>query len=178
MRHLFLAVIVAALPACGVPLQSSPEALGPGIGPEAPLEVPTADGTADGAVYMVDGEMLVAVARGTTTEPADTLQQLLAGPTAQEEAAGLRTAIPASSVVRQVSVAEGVATVDVSPEFAGVGGQEEIMAIAQLVLTLTARGVERVTIHLEGLPVALPLPNGVLVTDPVGFDDYQVLIDR
>ncbi len=115
---------------------------------------------------------------GTTTEPADTRQQLLAGPTAQEEAAGLRTAIPASSVVRQVSVAEGVATVDVSPEFAGVGGQEEIMAIAQLVLTLTARGVERVTIHLEGLPVALPLPNGVLVTDPVGFDDYQVLIDR
>ena len=65
-----------------------------------------------------------------------------------------------------------------------IGGREEILASAQLVLTLTATGVDRVAIHLEGLPVALPLPDGVLwtdqviLTDPVTFTDYQVLVDR
>lgn len=45
-------------------------------------------------------------------------------------------------------------------------------------VTLTATGVDRVAIHLEGLSVALPLPDGVLLTDPVTFTDYQVLVDR
>ena len=42
----------------------------------------------------------------------------------------------------------------------------------------TATGVDRVTTSLKGLPVALPLSDGVLLPDPVTFTDYQVLVDH
>jgi spore germination protein GerM len=178
MSRVLLAVAAVILAGCGVPLQSEPEVIDPGIGPELPVEVPATNGRADGAIYLVRGDSLVAVARDATTQPSDTLEQLLAGPAAAEAQAGLRTAIPISSVIREVTLADGLATVDVSSSFGRVGGQEEILAIAQLVLTLTTTGVDRVTVLLDGLPVALPLPNGVLVTDPVTFADYQVLVDQ
>jgi spore germination protein GerM len=178
MSRLFLVVAAVTLAGCGIPLQSEPEAIEAGIGPETPVERPASNGQADGVIYLVQGERLVAVTRDATTRPSDTLQQLLTGPTPAEARTGLRTAIPVGSVIREVTLADGLATVDVSAGFAGVGGREEILAIAQLVLTLTVTDVDRVTIDLEGLPVALPLPDGVLVTDPVTFADYQVLVDR
>ena len=52
------------------------------------------------------------------------------------------------------------------------------LAIAQLVLTLTVAGVDRVAIRIEELLVALPLTDGVLLTDPVTFTDCRVLVDR
>jgi spore germination protein GerM len=178
VSRLFLAIAAVALAGCGVPLQSEPVTIDVGIGPDTPAERPATNGQADGVIYLVQGDKLVAVTRDATTRPSDTLQQLLTGPTPAEARSGLRTAIPVDSAIRQVMLADGLATVDVSTAFARVGGREEILAIAQLVLTLTATGVDRVAIHLEGLPVAVPLPDGVLLTDPVTFTDYQVLVDH
>ncbi len=70
------------------------------------------------------------------------------------------------------------AVVDVSRQFAEIGGEEEILAIAQIVLTLTVKSVDRVSIELEGTPVAIPLPDGALATAPVGFSDYAALIEE
>ncbi len=173
------ALLVAALlvTGCGVPLQSEPETIDPGVTPDAGTDTPTTNGVAQSVIYLVDGNGLVAVPRDTSREPDEALQQLIAGPTSQEASVGLRTAIPVNSVVHDLTVDDGEATVDVSAAFAGVGGREEILAVGQIVLTLTDAGIDRVTIQLEGLAVALPLPSGVLVTDPVTFADYRTLVD-
>lgn len=178
MRRIVLIVALLAFPGCGVPLQSAPDPIDSGIGPEVQFTAPETNGRAEGVIYLVEDEHLVVVFRGAATSPSDVLAQLLAGPTSGEERSGLRTAIPPGTVVREVTVVDSLATVEVSASFAGVGGREEILAIAQVVLTLAAAGVEEVTILLEGLPVAVPLPDGVLVTEPVGFSDYQVLIEQ
>lgn len=177
MARSFIGLALIVVVGCGVPLQAEPEAIDPSLLPEAPIEV-QAPSEGGGFIYLVSDDGLVAVGRGTTSEPSEALDQLLAGPTTDEERSGLRTAIPIDSSILDISVTEGQATVDLSAEFGNVGGQEEILAIGQLVLTLTAIGIEQVMVNLEGLPVALPLPNGVLVADPVGVADYHSLIAR
>ena len=178
MRNALLLIAAFVVPACGVPLQSQPDTIDPGVTPDSGFDAPTTNGVAQSVIYLVDGDGLIAVPRDASREPEEALQQLIAGPTGEEARAGLRTAIPVNSVVHDLTFTDGDATVDVSAAFAGVGGREEILAVGQVVLTLTDAGVERVTIRLEGLPVALPLPNGVLVTDPVTFADYRALVDR
>jgi spore germination protein GerM len=88
-------------------------------------------------VYFVQGEQLVRVMRqGRTPEAA--VRQLVAGPTAAEVRRGLRTYVPARTKVHRVTVAKGLATVDLDARF--VAGQDDYSLLArlsQLVRTLT-----------------------------------------
>lgn len=69
------------------------------------------------SVYFVQGEQLVPVKRpGSSALHA--VRQLVAGPTRAERGRGLRTYVPASTRVRSVTVAEGLATVDLTELFA------------------------------------------------------------
>ncbi len=179
MRRFLLFLAVAVVVAgCGIPLQDAPDAIDVAVRPVTP---PPVDDTVDrsgGTIYLVGDGGLVTVDRERSTDAAALMALLFSGPTPVEEQSGLRSAIPPSAMVRDVVVTGRSAVVDVSRPFAAIGGQEEILAVAQIVLTLTTDLVDVVTIELEGAPVAIPLPDGVLATVPVGFADYAELIVR
>jgi spore germination protein GerM len=96
------------------------------------------------------------------------LQALVAGPTPTEAAAGLGTWIPPGTAVRGLQVRDGVATVNVSPQFAAAGPPAVLSArLAQVVYTLTAfPNVERVTLLVAKAPV--PTFAGVDTSGPIG----------
>ena len=86
------------------------------------------------------------------------LRSLLAGPTRAERARGLRSAIPAGTVVRELTISRRVVTVDLDARFA-TGRDEASLTerVGQLVRTLrSAPGVVGVRIRVEdGVPVGL-----------------------
>ena len=108
-------------------------------------------------------EATPAVARAALTE-------LFDGPTAGERAAGLTTAIPSGTTLRDVSLADGVATVDVDGAFDDGGGSASMLGrVAQVVATLTRfPTIERVAFRIDGKPVEAIGGEGVVVDPPVG----------
>lgn len=109
------------------------------------------------AVYFARDEK-VATAGRTVTAPAvarGALEALLAGPNAAEKGAGMGSAIPAGTRLLGITIDKGLATVDVSKEFASGGGSLSMTTrVAQVVYTLTQFDtVERVTIRIDGREV-------------------------
>ena len=83
------------------------------------------------------GEQLTAVTRPGTT-PLDAVRQLIAGPTRAERARGFLTYLPASTRVRSVAVADGLATVDLTEPFVTGSNPDSMLArLSELVRTLT-----------------------------------------
>jgi hypothetical protein len=175
------ALVLAA--GCGVPTDSHPRAL-PRRDVPFDLLAPAATSTVTSTpvavttevpVYLVGPGRLVAVRRLVQSPPSlfRVIESLLAGPTTDEAAAGLRTAVPNQARLLSVRAQSGVATIDLSPEFAASGGQEQILALAQLVFTATsAQGVLGVKISLDGKPVEVPRGDGTLTQEALGPSDY------
>jgi hypothetical protein len=117
-----------------------------------------------------DGPFLVPVARDITTPavPATpTVEWLLAGPT-QAEMNGipaLTTAIPAGTELLGLTVADGIATVDLSPEFASGGGSMSMLSrVAQAVYTLTQfPTVDEVAFEIGGVPTTVLGGEGLML---------------
>ena len=102
-------------------------------------------------VWFLKGEQMSAVNRpGSTVQEAIT--QLLQGPTAAEKKAGVRTYVPAGTKLRSATVANGVATVDVSLPFVlGKDGASLLARLSQLVRTATGpEGATKVRLLVEG----------------------------
>jgi len=118
-------------------------------------------------VQFLQGEQVVGVTRpGGTVQTA--VAALLKGPTAAERARGIRTQIPPRVPVLAVTVADGVATVDLGSRFAVYAAADRLNArLSQLVLTVDAvPGVRAVRLRIEGgTPYGL-FP-GVDLTRPV-----------
>jgi spore germination protein GerM len=116
------------------------------------------------------GPFLVPVARDITTPAAPatpTVEWLLAGPT-QGEMDGIpsiMTAIPAGTELLGLSVANGVATVDLSSEFASGGGSLSMLSrVAQVVYTLTQfPTVDEVAFEIEGVPTTVLGGEGLML---------------
>jgi hypothetical protein len=86
------------------------------------------------------------------------VRSLLEGPTRAERAKGLRSAIPAGSAIRELTISRRVVTVDLDARFAAGRDEESLTArVGQLVRTLrSAPGVVGVRIRVEGgVPVGL-----------------------
>ncbi len=92
----------------------------------------------------------------TPAVAATAVRLLFAGPNAAERAAGVRTAIPAGSRLRGISLANGTATIDVSRVFAARAGHAQIRTrLAELVYTATQFAtVKWVRLEVAGAPVA------------------------
>ena len=124
----------------------------------------------DGKVSPVSRSLAasVAVARAA-------LEALLDGPTIEERAAGLASAIPEGTRLLDVSIADDVATVDLSGSFDDGGGSASMLGrVAQVVATLTRfPNVERVAFRLEGEPLRAIGGEGVVVDPPVGRLDIE-----
>ncbi|HEX6419890.1 MAG TPA: GerMN domain-containing protein [Acidimicrobiales bacterium] len=177
------AAALAVLAACGVPTDDEARLASPEDVPFGLLDEdrrPDAGDPAAGAtiaeVYLVADEeaALVPVARRAAGPSlAAVLAELERDPTDAEAAAGLRSALADSDVIAGAGVGGDTATVDLSGDFAAIGGSEQLAAIAQIVFTSTARaGVDRVAFTIEGTPVEVPRGDGSLTSGAVTRDDY------
>jgi len=106
----------------------------------------------------------------------DAVELLLAGPT-EDEMAGIpamHTAIPEGTSLLDLSVDDGVATVDLSAEFDDGGGSAGMFArLAQVVFTVTrATGVDEVTFNLASEPVTVFSSEGIELDRPQTRNDY------
>jgi hypothetical protein len=119
------------------------------------------------SVYFVQGEQLSPVPRPGATA-LDAVRQLVAGPTRAEAVAGFRTYVPAGTRVRSVSVANGIATVDLTQAFvAGADPGSRLARLSELVRTLTGvRGTTGVQLLIGGASTDGLFP-GVSTVGPV-----------
>lgn len=104
------------------------------------------------------------------------IEQLLAGPSDEESNATpeVTTAIPEETILLDVNLANGVATIDLSREFESGGGSASVFGrLAQVVYTATQfPTVQNVVFHLDGEPVEVFSGEGVILDGPVDRDDY------
>jgi Sporulation and spore germination len=174
---LILAVAVAVV-GCAIPDQHTPVAIGttpPASHPSATQPHTPSPSLVD--LFMVQGKRLAVVHRSTNPALGAILTSLLAGPTNQETAAGLTSAIPAGTELDSAILVGATARLDFTDSLASVSGQEEVLAFAQIVTTATSLpGVERVQIAIDGQMVNAPLSDGTLAQGPVDRADYIPLL--
>jgi spore germination protein GerM len=178
-------VVAGGLVACGIPADSQPQALARKdipfdlLAPSTTIATPGTPGARVPVnVYLVGITGLVPVSRSVRAPAtlAEALSSLLAGPTDAEVTNGLRTAISAQTSVSAGPVGFGVGTVDLGGAFGQVGGQEQILAVAQLVFTGTSvPGITKVQFTLAGRPVEVPAGDGTLTQGPLGRSDFPSL---
>lgn len=186
IRHSLLVLTALTLVACGVPLDSEPRLYGHEVraAVEAAVAPPVAgideEGTGGALVdlFFVADDRLAAVRRRIpSSAPRLIVLALIEGPGAVEEGLDLRTAIPPATLVRSVSISGRVAKVDLSRDFAVVGGEEEILAVAQVVVTLAARPeIDGVMFALDGVATGVPRADGALVDGPLTIADFRPLV--
>jgi len=129
--------------------------------------------TSSVAVYLLRDGKVSPVRRTIESTPAvarAALTELLKGPTADERADGLSSAIPSETALRDISLSGGVATVDLDGTFDDGGGSASMLGrVAQIVATLTRfPTIERVAFRIDGAPVEAVGGEGVVVDPPVG----------
>lgn len=104
------------------------------------------------------------------------MQALLAGPTPEEQAAGMSSSIPAGTRYLGVAIGDDkVATVNLSGEFESGGGSVSMATrLAQVVYTLTQfPTIDKVAFALDGQPVEVFGGEGIVMDHPVGRADYE-----
>ncbi len=158
-------------------------------------ETPTEDGSGAGEatnapstitvrLYWVEaGENALGIERTlpyTQAVATAAINALLAGPTAEEQATwpAISSAIPAGTTLNGITVAGGVAKVDLSPEFESGGGTFSVTArLAQVVYTLEQfPTVDAVEFYLDGVKVEMFSGEGLILDGPQTLDDYDDLL--
>jgi hypothetical protein len=129
------------------------------------------------ALYFTRGERVEAVSRVVPRVArigSAAIEQLLAGPTATEVAAGYGTQIPGDTRLRDLVITDGVAVVDLSGEFESGGGTLGLtLRLAQVACTLDAfPTVDGVRFALDGEVVDVFSGDGLVIDEPVTCSDY------
>lgn len=179
------AVAIATTLGCGVPRDPEPRELSEDAVPFGLLAPETTQTTeavsepaASAVVYLLRGDRLSPVPRQVEApvSPSRLLLALVEGPTTEEAQAGFRTAISSETRIRGVTSVAGVVTVELSSQFVEVTGQDQILAIAQIVFTATeSGGAGAVRFRLDGEPVEIPRADGTLTSAPLTRADYAAL---
>ncbi|MBN2847519.1 MAG: GerMN domain-containing protein [Coriobacteriia bacterium] len=108
------------------------------------------------------------------------LRELIAGPTAAEKTTwpAISSAIPEGTELLGVTVANGVAKVDFSSEYASGGGTFSVTArIAQVVYTLSEfPTVDAVEFYINGTRVEVFSSEGLILDGPQRAEDYWDLL--
>ena len=185
---LVAAAVTAALlgAGCGIPSDDHATLAAAGSVPfdllgQAPLASTTtmpASPTERATLFLVQGERLAPVQRELPAPVSveSVLQALAAGPSATEIELGLRTALLAPGLMRSGGVSGGIATIDLGQPFTEIAGRDQIVALAQIVSTVTGLpGVGRASFTLEGNPVGILRGDGAVTTESVSRDDYATL---
>ena len=128
------------------------------------------------AVYWVRDRRLVAeaVTFDSAPDPSRLIDLLESGP--GSASTGVRSAVSGPGVLAAVAVDEPSVEVDVGSTFDELTASEQMLAVAQVVATLTTvPGVQEVSLLREGEVVDVPLPDGTLVRRPLVRADYASL---
>jgi spore germination protein GerM len=138
----------------------------------------TSGGTTTVRVYFLRDEKVGPAGRtvAKTGAPAKAaMEELLKGPSASDDAAGLQTVIPAGTKLNDVTIEEGVATVDMSSSFGSGGGSLSIQGrVAQVVYTLTQfPTVNGVSFELDGVAVTALGGEGLVLDHPQTRADWE-----
>jgi len=176
-----VAVVVGA--GCGVPTDGPVRLEDPvdvpfGLLDDAPPSVAGPIG-ADGQlveVFLVssDGTEVVSTARRVADpSAAGVVAEVGRDVPPPEAAAGLRSVLEDRALVLGVTEADRLATIDVAPDFTDLAAAEQLRAVAQLVLTATARpDVDAVRFLLDGADVEVPRGDGSLTREPLAAVDF------
>lgn len=183
MRRLALAALVLVA-GCGITPQSDAQPIDPPRGPfealTSPSPLPTTTGSYPETLFLVKDGLLVARIRHIATESTvqDVVDDLLAGPTEVESAEGLSTAL-VGVVVTGVRLESGFATVDLAAPIEGGGSNDDLLAYAQVVCTLTARkDVMGVTFTRAGKAIDVPRGDSSVSPGPLTASDYMSVLAR
>ena len=186
-RLLFLLLpIVAVAAGCGIPPDDRASLAQPGSVPydllgDSPAATATtqlSSQTEKATLFLVQGERLAPVQRDLPAPVSvqSVLEALSAGPTPTEVQLGLRTALLAPGLVESGGVQGGIATIDLGQPFTEIAGRDQIVALAQIVSTVTGLpGVGRAAFTLDGQPVGILRGDGAVTTESVSRDDYATL---
>jgi hypothetical protein len=125
-------------------------------------------------LYLPDGSNRRLVRLATAVESAELVDVVMA---LQQRAvvAGSPGGNPlaGAEVIRSVDLSRGIATVDVSESFADLNSTDQLLALAEIVYTATARpGVGQVVFTLEDEPIEIPRGDGSLSSNAVTRADY------
>jgi len=135
---------------------------------------PAPGGSEEVTLYFLDDGRLHPVQRPVfDTSPGKRLELLLAGPTAAEAAAGVRTAVAPGDVLSSARYsAPDTSVVNATPGFARISGPDQLLALAQVVWTLTEHpGTSQVSVILDGTELEVPTDHG-LSKVPVRRSEY------
>jgi hypothetical protein len=128
-------------------------------------------------LWYVAGDRLVPAPRQLREQPevAQVLRLLLRGP-ADDDLPLVRSALGVADASVAGPPAGGTLTIDLVADFGARSSSEQILALGQLVFTVTeVPGVGRVVFRIGTTELAVPLPNGQLAQGSVSRDDYAVL---
>lgn len=107
----------------------------------------------------------------------EVLARLTAGPTEQERAAGLSSALGPGVGLTVLDVTDRVARISIESSEQPPSADRAPLAVGQLVFTVTSvDGVDRVHLLRDGRTVEVPLPGGARTAVPVGASDYLSLL--
>jgi spore germination protein GerM len=184
-------LLVTATAACGVPTGGDPDPIAASDVPYGLVEaVPSPSGAPttpvqpdqprvyllaeDGALVPQGRSLADGVLRARLDE---LLDDLAAGPTADELTDRLSTALRPEISLTVEELSDGTATIDLGGTAEAPSGQESRRAVAQIVLTATSLpGVDAVLLNRTGQRVDAPLPSGELSARPLTADDYAPLL--
>lgn len=175
--------VLLVVAGCGVGPQSHPVSLGSGT----PSWAPT--GGAAGAlghratallvsVFLVHGDEIVPTWRPSAggLDLDAVLATLVERPSRKERAEQLRTAIPASATHIRATIRDHVALVQVPAGFGTLPNRERVLAVAQVLYTLTAQlSVSSLRLVNGSHAIDTPVGSGQLVSRPVTRDDFAAL---
>lgn len=201
-------VLVVLTSACGVPLQATadpvPSNVLPPTSSPASTSTPSPSESTNGSpsasprptetrlrLWFVQDDGLAAVESELTagSGPGLVVQALAIGPDPAQVGSGLRTiardplsglslvSVPADEE-REPDPATAV-NVRLDPGFSALPSSEQVLLLGQVVLSLTGSGWGAVSFTDQaGAPVAVPLPDGLLLDSPAVARDYASLIIR
>lgn len=159
---------------CGVRSQDAPVPLPVQVTSAAPSAQSEPNGFAVTVYFVQFGRLAPASRPAPDTAPQTALRLLVDGPSSAEAAMGLETALVPQEF-RTVSGTRGALTLEAGPEFASIAGDDQLLAVAQLVWTATDHAPsDLVRIIVRGKPIEIPTDDG-LSRLPVGRADYSTV---
>ena len=133
-------------------------------------------------IYLIkDASYAVAVTRAVPATPnvaGNAIRALIAGPTEAELDEALSSAIPEDTLLLDILIEDGLATIDLGREFEAGGGSFAMLGrLAQVVYTLTQfPTVDAVQFRLDGEPITVFSGEGILLEKPVTRGDYASVL--
>lgn len=184
-----LVLVLCLVAACGVRSQERPEELSTrNVGPTLPT-APSPSGpapapgnapstvTEEVEIYFIRQDRLAPVPRRVPLDGglSSRIDALVAGPTAVEQAGGLSSAMPPGTRI-EARVVDNVAVAGLPDGFTALSGTEQVLALAQLVYTLTAGGtVSGLQLTDAGKPIDMAVDGGRVVPGPVTRANYATV---